>query len=56
VYLVDNRYVPEEVRAFRHQNLRLLHPGLLGDFVCFLWQNIYLARKKRIDEANILYK
>jgi hypothetical protein len=56
VYLVDNRYVPEQVRAFRHQNLHLLHPGPLGDVVCFLWQNIYLARKKRIDEAHILYK
>lgn len=56
VYLVDNRYVPEQVRAFRHQNLHLLHPGLLGDVVCFLWQNIYLARKKRIDEARIIYK
>lgn len=55
VYLVDNYHIPELVRAFRHQNLKLLRPGPLGDMVCFLWQSLYLSGKKRIDEARILY-
>lgn len=55
VYLVDNRQIPETVRAFRHQNLKLLRPGPLGDMLCFLWRSFYLFRKQRIDEARILY-
>jgi O-antigen biosynthesis protein len=55
IYLVDNYHIPEPVRAFRHQNLKLLRPGPLGDMVCFLWQSFYLSGKKRIDEARILY-
>jgi GT2 family glycosyltransferase len=55
VYLVDNSHIPETVRVFRHQNLRLLRPGPLGDMVCFLWRSFYLYRKQRIDEARILY-
>lgn len=55
LYLVDNRHVPDQVRKFRHQNLQLLRPGALGDVFYFFWKNIYLSRKKRIDEARILY-
>ena len=54
-YLIDNRYVPEKVRAFRHQNLQLLRPGPLGKTIGFYWHSFYLSFKKRIDEARIMY-
>ncbi len=55
IYLIDNRHVPESVRSFRHQNLTLLLPRWLGEHLYFLLQSQYLSRKKRIDEAHILY-
>jgi GT2 family glycosyltransferase len=55
-YLINSRYVPEEVRIFRHQNLQLLSPGPLGKTIGFYWYSFYLSFKKRIDEARIVYK
>ena len=55
VYLIDNDHVPEQIRAFRHQNLNLLRTGWLSESLFFLMQSRYLAHKKRIDEAHIIY-
>jgi GT2 family glycosyltransferase len=54
-YLINSRYVPEQVRVFRHQNLQLLRPGPLGKTIGFFWHSFYLSFKKRIDEARIMY-
>ena len=54
VFLVDSRWLPDEVRRFRHQYFTLVRSGPFGSRVSFWLQRAYLRYKKRIDTATIL--
>lgn len=54
VFLVDSRWLPEEVRRFRHQYFTLLPSSPLGPRLTFRLQGAYLRHKKRIDAAHVL--
>lgn len=54
-YLIDGQNIPDSVRKFRHQHLIMLHPWRYFAWPFFLYKALYLAYKKRIDQARIVF-
>ncbi len=57
IYVLQNDHLPNEQCGYKHNNLTILkRRGIIPEIVRFGWSTWYLARKGRIDVAEVLIR